>query len=121
MQKNSQLKTFLLALAAIAVATPVIPLLAWLGRPELERPAFFAAATLAVAIEVCRGLRGRLWFWILTIAIAACHVPLVVLLPWHAGWIPAPVIFLACLADFLIILAIIGFIEKLLGRTADLS
>lgn len=120
-QTNRQLKTFLFALAAMAVAAPLVPLLGYLGRPELERPAFFATATIAVAVEVCRELRGRLWFWVTMTAIAACHVLLVMLLPWRPGWVPAPFILLLCVVDFALILAIVGFIEKRRVRAAGQS
>jgi NAD/NADP transhydrogenase beta subunit len=104
----------------MAAAFPIIPVLHYLGRPELERPSFFAAATLAVAVEVCRELRTQQWFWVAIGLIAACHVPLVMLLPWRAGWIPALVSFLFCFVDLAAILAIIDLIEKLKVRTTDL-
>lgn|ERR1035441_8353576 len=116
MHKDSQLKTFLFALAAVAAASPVIPLLGYLGRPELERPAFYATATLAVAVEVCRDLRRRLWFWVSIVLLAALHVPLVMLLPWRAGWVPAPIILMFVVLDLIVMLTIIGFIEKLMSR-----
>jgi hypothetical protein len=117
MPKNSQLKTFLFALVAVAVAAPIVPILHYLGRPDLERPSFYAAATLAVAVEVCRDLSRRLWFWVSMVVIAAVHVPLILLLPWQSGWIPSPLIFMCVVADFVIILAFISFIEKLMNRT----
>src|SRR5579863_3751729 len=119
MAKDSQRKTILFAVVVIAVVFPLIPLFDHLGRPELGRPAFVAVAVLALTVKVCTELRGRLWFWISMVAIAACHVPLILLLPWPTHWIPAPVVFLFAIVDCAVVLAIIGLIEKLVRRTAN--
>lgn len=79
MAKGTQLKDFLWYIVIIVVAFPMVPLFDHLGRPEFERPAYFALGLILLVVKVCRDLRGQLWFWITIIAIAALHVPLLML------------------------------------------
>jgi hypothetical protein len=57
---ESRLRTFLWALAIIAITFPVIPLLQYLGKPDLSYPAAIVAAMLAIVIKVSGKLR-RQW------------------------------------------------------------
>lgn len=113
MAEQSRKKVFLVGLALAAIIFPVVPLLDHLGRPELIYPVVTAFVAIAVAMRARWELRGQLWFWTTITVIASLHVPLILLIPWTAGWIPAPVTKLFCIVDLVIIYAIIGFIEKL--------
>lgn len=77
--EKSQLRKILWGLLIAVLAFPVLPLLDHFGRPELERPVYFSLGLILIAIKVCWELRSRPWFWITIIAIAALHVPLIVL------------------------------------------
>lgn len=116
MAKGTQFKDFLWYIAIAVVVFPLIPLFDHLGRPELERPVPMALGMILVAIKVCRDLRGRLWFWITIVGIAALHVPLVI---HTAQWLTRisfrSVLFLG-VVDCLAILAVISLIERLVGK-----
>jgi hypothetical protein len=116
MAKQNQSKTLIWSAAVVVLAFPVVPLLDHFGRPALERPVLFAILIMAVAVKVCRDLWGRPWFWITTITIAAFHVPLILSFPWGNRWVPATVIMALCIVDLLIILGVVGLIEKLIGK-----
>ena len=124
MPKITNPKDFLWYVAMAIIVFPLIPLFDHLGRPELERPVPFALMTILVVIKVCRDVRGRWWFWVTIIAIAALHVPLILFVPWTTKWVPAIAILPICIADLLVILAIISLVERLFRKKnsgADLA
>src|SRR5579862_6436789 len=73
---GTQFKDYFWYLVIVIVASSFGLLFDHLGRPELERPAAFALGMMLLAVEVCRDVRGRPWFWLTIVAIAALHVPL---------------------------------------------
>jgi hypothetical protein len=113
MTKQTRSKVLLVSLVFIAVIFPVVPLLDHLGRPELTYPVIAALVAIGLAIRGSWELRGRLWFWITITVIVALHVPLILLVPWKAGWVPARVTTAFGIADLAIIYGVIGFIKKL--------
>jgi hypothetical protein len=114
MTKQPRSKGLLVGLALAAVVFPIVPLLDHLGRPELRYPVIAALGAIGFAIRGNWDLRNRLWFWITMTVIAALHVPLILLVPWKAGWVPAPVTMAFCIVDLAIIYGVIGFIKKLI-------
>jgi hypothetical protein len=121
MAKGTQFKDFLWYVVIAILAFPMVPLFDHLGRPEFERPAYFVLMVMMVTVKVCRDLRGRPWFWITIIAIAALHVPLVMLTAQRLYRTPFPVMLFICIVDFALILAVIGLIERLIGNKDALS
>ncbi len=115
MTKGTQLRDFLWYVVIAILAFPMVPLFDHLGRPEFERPAYFVLMVMMVTVKVCRELRGRPWFWIMIIAIAALHVPLVMLTAQRLYRTPFPAMLFICIVDFALTLAIIGLIERLIG------
>jgi hypothetical protein len=115
MAKGTQFKDFLWYLVIAAVAFPLVPLFDHLGKPEFERPAGFALALMLVVVKVCRDLRGRLWFWITMIAIAALHVPILLLTAQRLSRMPFRAMLFLGIVDCLVILAVISLIERLIG------
>jgi hypothetical protein len=116
MEAKRRIKQLLWGVAIAAVVFPLVPLFDHLGKPEFERPVPLALIVIMVVVKVCRDLRGRLWFWITIIAIAALHVPLVM---QTAQWLTRisfrAVLFLG-VVDCLAILAVISLIERLVGK-----
>jgi|SRR5580700_3239225 hypothetical protein len=115
MAKGTQRKDFLWYLVIAAVAFPLVPLFDHLGRPELERPAYFELMLILLAIKVCRDLRGRLWFWITITAIAALHVPLLMLTAHRLVGAPLAEIFVFGILDITVIFSIVRVIERVIG------
>jgi hypothetical protein len=98
--------------AALAMAV-LLPLLDHIGRIELAIPAIAGTGTIGAVIKVNWELRGRVWFWVTMAIITALHVLLILYVPWHEGWVPAPVTLGFCLVDLLIILGILNLIGRL--------
>jgi hypothetical protein len=116
MGKISRLRQILWGLAIAVIASPMVPLFDHLGRPEFERPAYFVLMVMMVTVKVCRDIRGRPWFWITIIAIAALHVPLIILTAQRLYRTPFPAMLIICIVDFALILAVISLIERLIGN-----
>jgi hypothetical protein len=76
---------------------------------------------MLLTLKVCRDLRGRLWFWIAIIAIAALHVPLIMLTAQRLYRTPLPAILFICVVDDAVILAVISLIERLIGSNDELD
>jgi len=115
MAKGTQFKDFLWYAVIAILAFPMVPLFDHLGRPEFERPAYFVLMLMMLTIKVCRDLRGRLWFWITIIAITALHVPLLMLTARRLFRMPFRAMLFLGIVDILVILAVIGLIERLIG------
>ena len=85
---------------------------AWLfdhfGRLDLALPTLIIIGTLGFAVVIKWKLRRRVWFWITMTAIMALHVPLILLVPWTTKWVPAPVLVPFCVADLIVMLAILS-------------
>ena len=121
MAKGTQFKDFLWYLVIAILAFPMVPLFDHLGRPEFERPAYFVLMVMMVTVKVCRDVRGRPWFWITIIAIAALHVPLVMLTAQRLDRTPFPTMLFLSMVDFALFIAIIGLIERLIGSKDELN
>lgn len=102
---------------AMLGAALLLPYLDHIHRFELAYPILCAGASIIGVVWVSPELRGHLWFWATIAIVAALHVPLILYLPWRAGWIPAPLLLVFCIADALIILAIIQAVQRLKDGT----
>ena|SRR5665213_200332 len=87
----------------------------FLGQEELGRSVAFVLAMVLLAIRVRWDLRKRVWFWAVILFVLLLHVPLLFLFRWpHGfhGWLPAYAMLPIALAEMLIILGAVGFVEK---------
>lgn len=118
MPKRNLLRRLFTSLVFLAVAAPVVLLLHYLGRPTLERPAAVAVIVMAVALKIYWYLHRRWWFWLAMVLIGALHVPIILLVPWPAGWVPAPIIIPFATLDLIVVFALISLLEKLNGEAS---
>jgi len=101
------------------IAIVLLPLLEHLGRIELFYPIGVTVAMIAGVIKLCWELRQRLWFWVTMILVVALHVPIILYVPWRAGWIPAPVTIAVCMVDLVIVVRTLKHIGRLVdGRNS---
>jgi len=100
-------------LCLMVCALPITWLLDHSGRLALARPLLYSLVVLLVAIMVKWELRRHLWFWVTITVVAGLHVPLLVLIPWTTGWIPAIVALPVGIADLYLILTLLSFVGKL--------
>jgi hypothetical protein len=97
------------------LAIILLPLLDRLGRIELFFPILGTVAVIAGVVTLSWELRRRPWYWITMILVVGLHVPVILYVPWRAGWIPAPVTIAVCMVDLVIVVRVL----KLIGRLAD--
>lgn len=83
-----------------------------IGKPYLVYPTLASLIALGFTTAVKWELRTSSWFWITMTILAALHLPLILLLPWTSGWIPAPAIAAVASADFVVMLAIVDVLAK---------
>jgi O-antigen/teichoic acid export membrane protein len=107
-------KSLAWALAILAMVSPLIPILYYLGRPELTFQAICCAGALAIVVYASGSIRRKWWYWVTMVPIAGAHVLLILRVPWPK-WVPAPVLTLLATVDAVIIFAILGLVEKLMG------
>jgi hypothetical protein len=72
------------------------------------------------AIKVRWDLRKRVWFWAIIVFVLLLHVPLLFVFRWPQGfhgWLPAIGTLPIGLADLLIILGAVQFVEKFMVKT----
>lgn len=115
MAKGTQFKDYLWYLVIVIIASSVGLLFDHLGRPEFERPATFALAMMLLAVKVCRDVRGRPWFWIAIIAIAALHVPLLMLTAHRLSGAPFAEMFSLAILDGVVMIIIVRLVERVIG------
>lgn len=114
---ESPLRTFLWGLAIIAMASPVIPLCNYLGRPNLSSHAWIVAIVLVAAIKASGKMRTQWWFWATMIPIAGAHVLFILRVPWPK-WVPSGILIGFAVADLLIIGSVLYVVAKLMGKEA---
>jgi hypothetical protein len=116
MGQKSRLRQILWGLAIAVIASPMVLLFNHVGRPEFARPAYFVLMLILVAVKVCWELHSRPWFWVTINAIAAFHVPLVMLTAQRLYRTPFPAMLFFGIVDFALIVAVISLIERLIGN-----
>lgn len=95
------------------IILPFAILLLHLGHGQLVYP--FAVASIAIAFSIWSrwDLRRRSWFWATIGCFALLHIVLILVIPWQAGWVPAPITMLASIVNLGIMLGLIGFFARL--------
>src|SRR5579862_3580191 len=114
---GSRLSTLVWTLLVAAVAYPVIPLVRYVGRPDLSFPAFCVASVFGILIIVSGKLRTQWWFWATMIPVAGAHVVFILRVPWPE-WVPAPILIAFALVDLFVILYLLYLVGTLMGKEA---
>jgi hypothetical protein len=95
---------------------PVFALFIHFGGEDLALPACIYLGMIALAIALRWNLRTRVWFWIVIALVVALHVVLLVEVPWPHFTINRITLLPFGVADLLVILGIIQFVEKFIVR-----
>ena len=98
--------------SAVALTFPLFLLFKYLGHSGNGRAAWFSAFTIVLVARVRWELSKHRWFWVTIAAIVLYHLPLVLLVPWTATWVPSFVIMPFCVVDGVAMLALIQAVEK---------
>ena len=105
-------------LSLMIVSLPIYWVFDHFQRLEIARPILMGVAALALLIAVKWTLRRRPWFWLTMAAIAALHVPLILLVPWTTRWVPAPVWAGGACLDLVLALVIVEFVGNFAQKPA---
>ena len=100
------------------ILAPVLLLFIHFGKGELGRAVVIVLFCIILAIKMRWDLRRHLWFWGIVVLLSVLHIPLLLYVTWPSGWVPALVATPIALADILIILGAVGFVEKVLLKTS---
>jgi hypothetical protein len=99
-----------------AILAPVYLIFYLLGQEEMGRSVFIVLGMTMLAIRVRWDLRRHFWFWAIIVVLLALHIPLLFLVRWPHGWLPAIGTLPIGLADVLIILGAVRFVEKFIVK-----
>ncbi len=99
-----------------AILAPVYLIFYLFGQEEMGRSVFIVLGMTMLAIRVRWDLRRRFWFWAIIVVLLALHIPLLFLVRWPHGWLPAIGTLPIGLADVLIILGAVRFVEKFIVK-----
>jgi hypothetical protein len=114
---GSPLSTLVWAFVTGAVASPVVPLVRYLGRPDLSFPAFCVAFLFWGIIIVSGKLCTQWWFWATMIPVVGAHVVFILRVP-GPKWVPAPILISFALAEAYVIFYFLYLVGKLMGKEA---
>lgn len=95
---------------------PVFALFIHFGGEDLALPACTYLCMIALAIALRWNLRTRVWFWIVIALVLALHMVLLLKVPWPHFTINRITLLPFGVADLLVILGIIKFVEKFILR-----
>jgi len=109
-------KTLPWVIAAAVVTSPLFFFFEQRNEPEVGRAAWMCALVFVVVVKIRWELRTHSWFWLTLAGLAALHVPLILLIPWTASWIPAFGIWPVAVLDCAIILGCIALVERAVTR-----
>ena len=114
---GSPLSTLVWTLVVAAVAAPVIPLVRYLGRPDVSFPALCVAFVFWIVIIASLKLCTQWWFWATMIPVAGAHVVFILRVPWPE-WVPAPILIAFALVDLFVIFYVLYVVGRLMGKEA---
>ena len=121
MDEQSESKvTLSWAIAAIVTTFPLLLVFMQFGRPGMGRAAWFSAAAIFLATRMRWELHGETWFWPSIFVILLIQLPLIVLFPWSAAWVPSFLSFPFFLVDFFLALVLIHRVEKYMAGRGSL-
>jgi hypothetical protein len=110
--RKKQLTTWLWSMAVVVLTSPLFFLFKSVGKTGTGRAAWLSAMTILLAMKIRWELRKYLWFWLIMACIVGAHIPLVLLVPWTSGWIPAVGLLPIVVADIAVIFGCLHLVEK---------
>jgi hypothetical protein len=85
-------------------------------RLDLAPAVLNSVAVCGFAIVLKWRLKRRPLFWGVMAVVAACHVPLIISVPWTTEWIPAAVIAVFDSVDVVVIIVLVDLVIHLADR-----
>jgi hypothetical protein len=100
------------AYVILAILLPIIFFFRYLGNFDMGMNVAICLGMCMVAIRIRWDLRTQVWFWGVIAFVLALHVPLFFLVQWPHVWVPGVALLPIGLADVVIILGTVRFVEK---------
>lgn len=102
----------------LAVGFTVLEVFRRLGKMDLGMNVAICLAACIIAIRIRWDLRTRLWFWTVVAVVLALHIPLFFLIQWPHTWVPGVALLPIGLADLLVILGVVAFVEMFIVKAS---
>jgi hypothetical protein len=109
------------ALVILAILLPILFFFRYLGRTDIGLNVAVCLGMCLIAIRIRWDLRTQIWFWVVIAFVLALHVPLFLLIQWPHVWVPGVVLLPVGLADVLIILGAVRFVERFIVKASHAS
>jgi len=97
---------------------PIVIFFNHIGRSDIGMSAFVCLGANILAVGICWESRRRLWFWGVIGFVLALHVPLVLLIQWPDRWVSRFTLLPIGIADLLITVGVVRFVEKFIVKSA---
>ena len=108
-------------LFCLAILLPVFFFFRHIGKEDLGLNIGLCLGIFVIAIRIRWDLRAQLWFWGVIVFVLALHVPLFLLIKWPDAWVPGITLLPIGVADVVIILGIVRFVEKVIVKSSASS
>jgi len=100
-----------------AILLPVLVFFIHLGKQDMGESVCIVLGMIMLAIRIRWDLRKHLWFWGIIVSLLVLHIPLFILVRWPQGWTPAIGMLPIGVADCLIIVGVVRFVEKFIAKS----
>jgi hypothetical protein len=101
----------------LAILFPVLFFFRHIGKTDTGLNVAVCLGMCLVAIRIRWDLKTQLWFWGVIAFVLALHVPLFLMVQWPHAWVPGLALLPIGLADVLIILGAVRFVEKFIVKS----
>jgi len=98
---------------------PVFFIFMHVGKQDLGLGVCVCLMGILLAVKLRWDLRTKPWFWGVVVLVLALNMPLIVMVKWPHGWLPAGSLLPIAIADCLVTLGAARSIEKYLVRTTS--
>lgn len=111
--------SWLQRLIIFAIVAPATFLFAIYGQLQIVWPLIISVGVLWMVLWLKWDLRRYAWFWVTLAIIGIFHIALVLFVPWPATWVPAVLMTGILTPDFLLVLWVVVFLERVTAKTAQ--
>lgn len=100
---------------------PVLLFFTHIGKADMGLNVGICLGIMVFAVGICWNLRKYFWFWMIIVLLLALHIPLILTIHWPRVWVPRIALLPIGLADLLINIGIIRFVEKFIVKAVPPS
>jgi hypothetical protein len=101
----------------VLVTLPVMIFFTHIRKTDLGVSIALCIYMNVLAVGICWDLRRRWWFWAVVALVLALHVPVILIIKWPEWWVSRFALLPIGLADMLITVGVVRFIEKFIVKS----